>query len=141
MSLAVHPTCIRKPKSIKAFRAEYLLADRGSRIAPACNRLLRHLERLGLTEVGLNKWSLPLVYTLSTTVGRFNLISAALDRPTPRALARTLRDLQDAGLVDRFLVDDDPPRTEYALTPKGKKLIPVLSELAESMFKRTRCNL
>lgn len=128
----------RNPGYGHPMRPEYILTSTGSRLAPACARLSRQLDKLKASAIGLNKWSLPVVYALSQTIGRFNPISAAVGGPTPRALAATLKDLQYAGLVMRFLVDDDPPHTEYALTRRGKLLIPDLSELVGSARKAGR---
>jgi DNA-binding HxlR family transcriptional regulator len=111
-------------------RPEYLLTDRGRHLGPGCRRLQDQLTRLDIADVALRKWSLPVIYTVAAAGGRFNRIRAALAGATPRALSTALRDLQDADLVERFLVDDDPPRTEYGLTLRARRLLPVLSELA-----------
>lgn len=119
----------RNPGYGHPMRPEYLLSPAGARLGPLCLRLMEWLDRYGLQEVGLKKWSLPVVHAISCTDGRFNRIRSALPDATPRALAASLRDLQNAGLVNRFLVDADPPRTEYALTRRGKLLVPILSGL------------
>jgi DNA-binding HxlR family transcriptional regulator len=55
------------------------------------------------------------------------------DRPrtgAPRAsLAARLRELEDAGLVERHRSREHPPRDEYRLTSAGRDLSPVLREL------------
>ena len=122
---------VRNPGYGHPMRPEYLLSRRGKRLGPVCHRLMDRLCRLDLVDVGLKKWSLPVVHVLSSVGGRFNRIRRALPGATPRALANALRDLQDAELVERYLVDDDPPRTEYALTRRGRLLVPVLSDLAD----------
>ena len=90
------------------------------------------LQRLEIADIGLKKWSLPLAHTLATAGGRFNHLRAALGEVTPRALAQALRDLQKTGLVERILVDDSPPRTEYQLTDRGCRLTLLMRALARA---------
>ncbi len=119
----------RNPGYGHPMRPEYTLTTRGSRLAPACAALLEGLRDLGVEDIGLRKWSLPLTYSLAQGSGRFNRLCDDLD-VTPRALAQALKELQHAGLVERLLVEDSPPRTEYRLTGKGKRLTPLISALA-----------
>ena len=121
---------VRNPGYGHPLRPEYLLTLSGRILAPACRALVETLRRLEIEDVGLRKWSLPLAHALATTGGRFNNVRQALGDVTPRALAQALRDLQDAGLVQRRLIDDNPPRTEYELTPRGRRLTPVVTALA-----------
>lgn len=122
----------RNPGYGHPMRPEYLLTRAGTRLAPACGRLREKLQRLKIEDLALNKWSLPVVYALSTTGGRFNMLRSALPGITPRALTQALRDIESAGLASRTLVDEYPPRTEYALTRRGRGLIDHLRDLAEA---------
>jgi len=120
----------RNPGYGHPMRPEYLLSPTGAGIAPACLQLVAMLKRPGIAEPALNKWSLPVLYAASLTGGRFNALRAALPGVTPRALTSALRDLEDAGLLTRRLVDDHPPRAEYTLTRRGRGLIEPLAALA-----------
>lgn len=121
----------RNPGYGHPMRPEYVLTPAGRRLAPACARLVKTLEQLKAEEVGRRKWVLPVALALATAGGRFNRMRAALGGVTPRALASALRDLRGAGIVERLLVDDTPPRTEYRLTRRGKRLTPAVRKLAE----------
>ncbi len=121
----------RNPGYGHPMRPEYVLTASGSRLAPACVTLLKELERLGIEDVALKKWSLPVAHALAAADGRFNRVREALGAVTPRALTQALRDLQKVGLVERLLVDDNPPRTEYQLTRRGRLLTPVMQALAQ----------
>ena len=54
-------------------------------------------------------------------------------RPSPESndtmLARRLRELEAAGLIERRVLDTSPVRVEYHLTEMGEELRPVLDEL------------
>ena len=75
-----------------------------------------------------DRWALLTIRELSFGVSRFNDIRA--NTGAPRAsLAARLRDLEEAGLVERHRYSSHPPRDEYMLTPAGRELGPVLREL------------
>ena len=114
-------------------RPEWVLTGLGRRIAPACTALVSVLCRLEVEEVGLKKWSLPVAHALATVGGRFNAVRGVNAEVTPRALAQALRDLQDVGLVERSLVDGSPPRSEYQLTRRGRRLTPVIEALVQAI--------
>ncbi len=122
----------RNPGYGHPMRPEYVLTASGNQAAQACVKLVEKLKRLSIEDVGLRKWSLPVAHALAAAGGRFNRVRAVLGEITPRALSAALRDLQKAGLVERTLVDDNPPRTEYQLTNTGRHLAPVMSSLAQA---------
>ncbi|MCM1151815.1 MAG: helix-turn-helix transcriptional regulator [Alistipes sp.] len=90
-------------------------------LSPACAMI----GRLG------NRWVLLVLLTLHERgVLRFGELGRAVPGDvSERMLASTLRDLEQAGLVARTVWPEVPPRVEYALTPKGESLMPVLTPL------------
>ena len=48
---------------------------------------------------------------------------------TQRMLTKQLRELEDAGLVNREVYPVVPPKVEYSLTKKGETLRPILNAL------------
>ena len=53
---------------------------------------------------------------------RFNEFKQALEGIPPRTLAQRLAELEEAGVLERRVVDSRPPRVEYRMTPAGRKL-------------------
>jgi DNA-binding HxlR family transcriptional regulator len=53
---------------------------------------------------------------------RFNEFKQALEGIPPRTLAQRLAELEEAGVLERRVVDARPPRVEYRLTDAGRKL-------------------
>jgi DNA-binding HxlR family transcriptional regulator len=47
----------------------------------------------------------------------------------PRTLAQRLVELEEAGVLERRVVDARPPRVEYRLTTSGKRLTQVVRAL------------
>ena len=101
-------------------RPEYILTDRGRRVAPACVPLVNYLRRDQLSEVALKKWSLPTVAVLDVE-RRYGELRRAVGA-TPRALTLALTDLIRTGLVERRVHDGFPPSTTYRLTGRGRTL-------------------
>ncbi len=90
----------------------------GRRICPIADAL----ELIG------DRWALLTIRELGFGVTRFNDIQAATGAPRA-SLATRLRELEQAGLVERRRYSARPPRDEYVLTPAGRELGPVLREL------------
>jgi len=59
---------------------------------------------------------------------RFSDLEAELE-VAPNTLSARLRDLTDAGLLERESYDESPPRVEYEPTPKARALFPVFGHL------------
>lgn len=123
----------RNPGYGHPLRPEYLLTERGRHVAPACASLEKALEHLEVTEVALNKWSLPMLDALMREQARFNRLRDALGKITPRALALALHDLERSGLVRRTLIDERPPRAEYEPTRAGRRIGRLADELARTL--------
>ena len=75
-----------------------------------------------------DRWALLAIRELGFGVTRFNDIQAKTGAPRA-SLAARLRELEDAGLVERRRYSSHPPRDEYVLTAAGRELGPVLGEL------------
>ncbi len=93
------------------------------------------------------RWTLLIVHELLTREAcRYTDLRAGLPNIATNLLATRLREMQEAGIVER---EEAPPpiaRTLYRLTPRGRALQPVLKELErwgvsqESSTSRTLFN-
>lgn len=111
----------RNPGRGHPLRPEYLLTATGARVAEPAVALIDLLHELDATDVGLRKWSLPIL-TLLTGERRFSELLAALPETSNRALALALKDLEAAELISRTVTTDYPPATLYGATPPGRRL-------------------
>ncbi|MGD9695657.1 MAG: winged helix-turn-helix transcriptional regulator [Thermoleophilia bacterium] len=68
------------------------------------------------------KWSLLVMYALSTGTKRFSRLRAEVEGISQKMLTQTLRALERDGLVHRRVYPTIPPRVEYTLTPLGRSL-------------------
>lgn len=76
-------------------------------------------------------WKSPVLYRLKKEKQRFSELKKSMPHISDRQLAATLRDLEKNGLVTRKVYPEVPPRTEYALTRRGEKAIPVIETLRQ----------
>ena len=53
---------------------------------------------------------------------RFNEFKQTLEGIPPRTLAQRLAELEEAGVLERHVLDTRPPRAEYRLTEAGRQL-------------------
>ena len=120
----------RNPGYGHPLRPEYVLTARGERIASRSRPLVELLRGRGLEEVGLKKWSMPVVYALADEPLRFSELRDRLEGVSPRALTLALKELEATGVVERRVTDDYPPATSYRLAPDARRLASLVGELA-----------
>ena len=80
-------------------------------------------------DVVCGKWTLLLIRDLAEGSARFCELERSLEGISPRTLSLRLRALEDEGVVERHTYPEVPPRVEYALTPKGKALVPLVEDM------------
>ena len=77
-------------------------------------------------DVICGKWTLLLVRDLAAGRSRFCELERSLAGISPRTLSLRLRALEEEGVVERHTFSEVPPRVEYALTDKGRALLPII---------------
>jgi DNA-binding HxlR family transcriptional regulator len=75
------------------------------------------------------RWVLAIVYASHGGATRFNEFKRTLVGIPPRTLAQRLQDLEEAGILERRVIDARPPRVEYTLTDAGKRLRAIVRAL------------
>lgn len=86
------------------------------------------------------KWKGVILYHLMTDgTLRFNELRRKLPSVTQRMLTKQLRELEEAGILSRTIFPVVPPRVDYALTPAGQSLEPIIRALAAWGAKNVIC--
>ena len=80
-------------------------------------------------EVLGGKWSLPIIFTLVHTTKRFKELEREIEGINTRMLVKELKQLEKNGIISRKVYAEIPPKVEYSLTEKGKRLKNVLLEM------------
>jgi DNA-binding HxlR family transcriptional regulator len=75
------------------------------------------------------RFSVSVIWASSEGATRFNEFAEALRPVPPGTLTARLNELAEAGILARVVVDDRPPRVEYRLTPRGKRVAALVARL------------
>src|SRR5512133_1240266 len=80
-------------------------------------------------DVVCGKWTLLVIRDLAEGSCRFCELERSLEGISPRTLSLRLRALEEEGVVERQTFPEVPPRVEYALTEKGRALVPLIEDM------------
>ena len=72
------------------------------------------------------RWKVLVIHHLLDGSRRFGELSKLLRGVSARTLTRQLRELEDSGVISRFVHQQIPPKVEYSLTALGRELKPIL---------------
>ena len=76
------------------------------------------------------RWTVSILWASYEGALRFNEFKQSLGEIPPRTLAQRLVELEEAGVLERRVIDARPPRVEYVLTERGRRMRNVLDALA-----------
>lgn len=100
-------------------------AMEASNSSEVCKSVVETLARIG------DKWTVMVVGALAQGPVRYNEIHRKVEGISQRMLTLTLKGLEQDGLVTRTMYSTIPPRVDYELTERGRKLIVPLRALYE----------
>ncbi len=75
------------------------------------------------------KWSVSVLQAIAAGVSRPGALERHIQGISTKVLSQRLRKLTGYGLLSKQVYAEVPPRTEYALTPNGQKLILIISQI------------
>ena len=76
-----------------------------------------------------SKWKLLILRNLLVRPWRFNELQRDLEGISQKVLTDSLRGLEADGIITRTVYPEVPPRVEYALSPLGETMRPILKAL------------
>lgn len=77
------------------------------------------------------KWKPILLFHMLDGPLRYSELQRRVPRATDRMLTRSLRELETDGLISRDMYAEVPVRVEYALTARGRSLVPILQAMSD----------
>ena len=76
-----------------------------------------------------SKWKLLIMRNLLMRPWWFNELRKSLDGISQKVLTDSLRSMEEDGLVVRTVYAEVPPRVEYALSPLGESMQPIIKSM------------
>ena len=83
-----------------------------------------------MTMIGA-KWASAILWHLFRAPLRFGTLRRMLPEASPKILTTRLRELEQAGLIDRVVLSDRPFAVQYRITAKGQTLRPIFEALTD----------
>ena len=81
------------------------------------------------------RWTISILWASAEGAVRFNELKQAVGEIPPRTLAQRLVELEEAGVLERRVIDSRPPRVEYRLTDDGRRLQVVVDAVVRVAFR------
>jgi DNA-binding HxlR family transcriptional regulator len=104
---------------------------KSSRRGIPANRAAKTKGPEQILELFIDRWAIQIVQTLDRNPKLYSELRREFRSASQSTLARTLRSLQDAGLVWRKAYPTSPARVEYSLTGLGRSFIGPLQTFCE----------
>ena len=76
-----------------------------------------------------SKWKLLILRNLLMRPWRFNELRRDLEGISQKVLTDSLRAMEEDGIITRTVYPEVPPRVEYALSPLGESMRPILDAM------------
>ena len=78
-----------------------------------------------------SKWKLLILRNLLQRPWRFNELRRDLEGISQKVLTDSLRAMEEDGIITRTVFPEVPPRVEYALSPLGESMRPILDAMEQ----------
>jgi DNA-binding HxlR family transcriptional regulator len=92
-------------------------------------RVFYNPVQLVMEQIG-GVWKMPILWRLQDQTLRYSELRR-IPHISDKMLTTQLRELEEHGYVHREVYPVVPPKTEYSLTEKGRKVIPLIRQIRE----------
>lgn len=76
-------------------------------------------------------WKMPILWRLNQATMRYSELKKSLPHITHKMLSSQLRELEKHELISRKLYAAVPPKVEYSITARGRKVMPLISAIRD----------
>ncbi|MBC7921190.1 MAG: helix-turn-helix transcriptional regulator [Ferruginibacter sp.] len=93
-------------------------------------RLYYNPVEFALHHIG-GTWKMPILWRLNKQVMRYGELKKNLPHISHKMLTTQLRELEEYGFVHREAYPVVPPKVEYSITDRGRRVIPILEVIRQ----------
>lgn len=76
-------------------------------------------------------WKMPILWRLQDRIMRYGELKKDIPHISDKMLTTQLRELEANGFIHRKVYAVVPPKTEYSITQKGRRAIPIIHTIRE----------
>ncbi len=92
------------------------------------NKLYYNPVEFAIDKIG-GTWKMPLLWRLKDKVMRYGELKKSTAHISDKMLTSQLRELEQNGFISRKVYPVVPPKVEYTITEKGKRVIPIIETI------------
>lgn len=80
-------------------------------------------------DIVCGKWRLYIIFQLTDQACRYGELRRRIPEVSEKVLVQELKELVALGVIKKTTYSETPPRVEYCLTERGRKVLPILLQL------------
>ena len=92
------------------------------------NKLYYNSVEFAIDKIG-GTWKMPLLWRLKDKILRYSELKRGTPHISDKMLTSQLKELEASGFITRTVFPEVPPRVEYGITEKGKRVIPIIETI------------
>ncbi|MEL6866304.1 MAG: helix-turn-helix domain-containing protein [Bacteroidota bacterium] len=92
------------------------------------NKLYYNPVEFAIDKIG-GTWKMPLLWRLKEKIMRYSDLKRSIPQISDKMLTSQLRDLEANGFIHRKVYPVVPPKVEYSITERGRRVIPIIETI------------
>lgn len=94
------------------------------------NKVYYNPVEFAMDQIG-GTWKMPILWRLQDKTLRYGELRKDIPHISEKMLTTQLRELEQDGLVSRTVYPVVPPKVEYTITEKGRRVMPIVQAIRE----------
>ncbi len=94
------------------------------------NKVYYNPVEFAMDQIG-GTWKMPILWRLQDKTLRYGELRRDIPHISEKMLTTQLRELEQDGLVNRRVYATVPPKVEYSITEKGRRVMPIVRAIRE----------
>jgi DNA-binding HxlR family transcriptional regulator len=92
------------------------------------NKVYYNPVEFAMDQIG-GTWKMPILWRLQDKTLRYGELRKDIPHISEKMLTTQLRELEQDGLVSRMVYPVVPPKVEYTITEKGRRVMPIVQAI------------